>query len=194
MEWLKLFSPLTFIAVVIAAWQLRAANERARREYASKLIWDWAINSRQNTNVAVKLIHELDRDTCKKIFNQEPAYVDDSHLKLVTVALSDKPSVAAVIAENGRIKLDIESTSHLRSLITKYLNLVEAIFVAWEHGIADKKIIEKEFEFLISRGTKKVYLQTYLEVCDWVTNYPAIHCYAVYIGKVNPEPRPQVGP
>jgi hypothetical protein len=192
-EWLKVFSPLTFIAVVVAAWQLRATHERGRREYASKLIWDWALNSKQNTNVTIKLIHQLDRHTCANIFNQEPAEISAQHKKLLTVALTEK-GIAGVKEEGTKLLLDIDTTSHLRSLVTKYLNLTEAIFVAWEHGIADKKIIEKEFEFVISRGTNQVYLWTYLEVCEWATNYPAIYCYVKHkTGRVG-GPRPPVFP
>ncbi len=65
-----------------------------------------------------------------------------------------------------------------------YLNMLESILSAWHHGIADKKIIEEEFKYLIDPKDNHGLLPKFRKVAG--DSYPAITAFANHLQKEKP--------
>lgn len=75
------------------------------------------------------------------------------------------------------VELTLAQTIWLRSWVVKYLNLLETIMYAWQSGVIDKEIIEKEFEYLVkTERDGSVVLERYRKFSGQ-ENYPGIYSF-----------------
>ncbi len=172
---------LTAIGIGIAVFQIRAEHEKSRREFAANLIWQWTINIRRNSKITAKFVDQLDQVACLAIFNQNSFEVSGNHKPVIDAIIAG--SNHTITNNNGNIIIDMTLSSEIRSLITNYLNLLEAVFVAWYHGIGDREVIEQQFRFMINPDGENIFIKTYLDHCDGSKNYPMISKYIAYLRK-----------
>lgn len=56
----------------------------------------------------------------------------------------------SLVIEGSDIVLQPELTLRLREITAYYLNILETVFFAWRHNIADRQLIAEEFGALIA--------------------------------------------
>lgn len=82
-------------------------------------------------------------------------------------------------------RLSTAETLWLRSWIVKYLNLLEVIMYAWKAGAVNKRIVEKEFGYLVqTERDGSVVLEKYRKFSGQ-ENYPGIYSFCIEMGKRN---------
>lgn len=82
-------------------------------------------------------------------------------------------------------ELSMAQTIWLRAWIVRYLNLLEIIMYAWQSGVIDRSIIEKEFEYLVKTDRDgSVVLEKYRKFSGR-ENYPGIYSFCNYMEEKN---------
>lgn len=182
------------VGLVLAYLQLRhsreamlADHERARRDRAVDLIADWARNLNQRASAARKLVETFDAAQSKALFAQEEFRIEAKHAGLLDSALAGQGPKP----ESGMLLVNTEMSSELRWQIVTFLNNLEAIAAAWRHDVADTKIIEEEFRYLISEEKGQYILEQFRIAAGMARTYPAISKFVEHIRKT-PADRPPV--
>ena len=99
--------------------------------------------------------------------------------KKKTCSFVDKCEVA-----NSHL-LSMSETLWLRSWVVKYLNLLEVIMYAWKANIVNRKIIEKEFGYLVkAERDGSVVLEEFRKIFGQ-ENYPGIYSFCEYMSGEN---------
>lgn len=149
---------------------------------------------------ARSIVDKLDRYAAATLFGKEEIVVDFDDYKVFCALTKLKmrkknpknkrkgkerchcPHLDKCAAAKG-IKLDRIETIWLRSLVLRYLNELEVIMQSWAVGAIDKKMIEDEFEYLVSSARDgSVVLKTFREAAGQ-ENYPGINAFCEYISE-----------
>lgn len=87
---LSLITPiLTIISIWIAIWVLKSNHDRSRREFATKLMWDWTLQTNRYKRAAFALADLLNKEQCESIVNMETVKINTKHKKLILSALNE---------------------------------------------------------------------------------------------------------
>lgn len=172
---------LTALGVFAAVVTLVTTHERGRREFAAKLVWDWTLNARRNSRAATLIVDALNKQQCEAIFGLQPLRIDATHEPLIEVVFADRPEIPAPTKEGRELVLDTKHSAVLRAVVTHYLNLLESVFLCRQHRVADHKIIEQEFNFMIYPEPGKIFLDEYIRAAGGKKNYPAICGYTKFL-------------
>jgi hypothetical protein len=131
--------------------------ERARRELASALIYNWANHLDWPTSRALALLHRIDDTVIGTIDDKLPATLSGELYDTVVSALAAefstrelprRPETAA-----GAFTITAEQSAHIRFLWIRWLNRLEGTLTAWQQGAASAEIMKAEFEPLV-KGKK----------------------------------------
>ena len=74
-------------------------------------------------------------------------------------------------------KLNIIKSTQLRWEIITYLNILESVFIAYRHNVADKKIIKEQFRYLVNPTENHFVLEEFRKASG-EENYPGIRDFA----------------
>lgn len=154
--------------------QLQDDHERSRRQLAVKLMRFWCIHANYNTPFFVcgrRLVQEFSKAQCKKLQNGEVIVVDGEFRHLLDAFRADFPhqfsdssrsnTDAIKTLQGNELELSKTEVACLRMILTRYLNCLETVATAWRHNVADRGIIEEEFERIISFDKKEFVLEAY---------------------------------
>lgn len=144
------------IGIVFVFWQaillrrqIAADHERSRREMTVALLQRWNGAVTPLTAAADRLVRKFDEDQCQKLADCRELEIKAEHRALAETCLADVLSPGEHLAEaNGLLQLTPKHATRLRYLVADYLNETEAVLLAWQLSIADRGMIEHEFNFL----------------------------------------------
>ncbi|MDQ3917080.1 MAG: hypothetical protein M3348_01140 [Acidobacteriota bacterium] len=152
-EWITAIAGIiTALTIILIWWQIRADHERSRREKAIELMDTFTGRIHEispGVRYARKLLDKLDERQCECLWNLDAFSIDAKHEYLLNGSLEELGKNLRLEKEGSQILLTQTQVSVLRSLTASYLNILETIFAAWRHNIADREIIEDEFDLLI---------------------------------------------
>ena len=164
-EWISAIASLiTALGVVFVAFQVKYAadqlkhsqkelaadHERSRREHAIDVVRRWSDSLDKALPAARKFIQELTLEQCKCLISREPFYVSAKNKSLLTHALHEiLDNEDDLTIQDNQILLDQKHLSQLLALVIKHLNALEVALLSWYNGVADKEIIEEQFQYLV---------------------------------------------
>jgi hypothetical protein len=110
------------------------------------------------------------------------------------VAAKEVPLLNAALAENVPAGKDhtltVEQSSELRWEIVTYLNALEVILSAWNHGIADKRMLEEQFRYLVSTQTGSYFLKNFRIAAGGAHSFPNVEKFVNHLIDVS---TPEIG-
>ncbi len=139
----------------------------------------WSIEVGNEALIARHIVENISLEECRKLYNYEPVIIlekDYASLRMLfsqnakTIKVCKKeeenecreniqeesnrpmnpcPNINACYASKQH-PLHLDESLLLRSYTIKYLNTLEVVMAAWQSGIIDRDIIEKEFEYLVT--------------------------------------------
>ena len=134
---------ITTSTIIIYYKQYKSDHERSRREKAVELLLEWTKNLNEKSSLARKFAETLDQKQSISLFKQEAFETEKTNKRILEGYFGKE------IKENGNISLSVEEVSKIRWDVISYLNLLEAVLMAWRHNIADKEMILEEFKYLV---------------------------------------------
>lgn len=164
---------ISSLAILAAIWIYRKDHDRSRRQNAVSLIADWSRGLKQNASIAKTFVESLSVDQTKQLWNQKPFKVSKDKEVLLKACLSGVLLKPILKIDGDSISLDIAEVSAIRWLVVSYLNQLESILSAWRHNVADREIIEEEFNYLVSSDSYQI-LKDFRNAEKGVNTFPAI--------------------
>lgn len=186
-----LFSAL---AIAYAAKQVHLAREqigltrdlisedhrRSRREKAVELLHQCLVEDASTACNASRVIAmSLTEQQARCLAARPPTAItiNAEHEEHVKTCLGKKDDPAFVLERHGpEIVLTSEILRTVQSRLIDYLNSLEFVMVAWHHEIADRRIIEDQFRYLIDPVTAKGTLNPVLTAFG-AKSYPSISAF-----------------
>lgn len=110
------------------------------------------------------------------LFEQRQFYLEHGYQDIINAIFE-----CDVILEDGKYCINTANSAKFRWLVVSYLNNLEAIMMAWLNEVADQKIIEDQFSFLIMPRKGSFILEKYREVADGPSNYPGITAFEQHL-------------
>lgn len=182
---------ILFLAVQlkIAADQLRhsqkaleADHERSRREHAIEVLDRWTSSLEKSLPAARAFVQELSKEQCRSLIKREPFEAPERHRMILGHALHDVlESEHELECVNGQIRLNQKHISHLLALVIQHLNTLEVALLSWMNGVADREIIETQFQYLVRFDDGHYVLENLREVMAGKASYPAIEAFVNHL-------------
>lgn len=181
---------------------------------ALDLIYNWCKDSTPEMLLARKIVDGLKVEELKKLADgNEPISVKEKDFDMLSGFLprnikskKSKPSCktkkknlknhkisdrkkSCPFADNCEVAnlhmLSLSETLWLRTWVLKYLNLLEVIMYAWKSNIVDRKIMEKEFSYLVrTERDGSAVLEDFRKILGQ-ENYLGIYSFCEYMSKEN---------
>lgn len=186
-------SAISMLSIYFLYRQIKSEHEKGRREKAVELLLSWTLNIKPEANSAMKIVERFNKEQCVALHKEETFSVDCILYSEIEAIVPSKKKIAPEEKDlkarceicNGDkksqcvhdIELTVKQVKKLRYLIISYLNLLESVLVAWQHGIADKDIIEQQFAFLVKPKEYKNCLEDFRVACGSEVSYPAIETF-----------------
>lgn len=172
-----------FYQTILLKRQLHADHERSRRETTVQLIQQWSRSITPVTSAAQWLVQKFDKEQCRKLADLLPLKVKAEHMALLETCLADVLGNERLQEENGFIQLNERCVTRLRYLVVEYLNETEAVLLAWHISIADRELVEREFQCLVRPEKGMDALENLREAFGGKRAFPAIDAFAAKIRK-----------
>lgn len=172
-------SSVSFISVLVLIFQIRSEHEKSRREKACELVLEWSEQRKEKMIYARNIVEKFSIEQCRNLYLENKLEVDVSLKK--DIQLFFKKSKNIKKSKNNKIKLNKTKVRKLKHFVILYLNLSESILAAWQCSIADREIIENEFEFLCNPEEGQNVLQNYRTACGSENRFPAIELFCMRI-------------
>jgi len=169
---------ISFVVMQISKKTLERHHESLRREKALELLLHWGTTLHKNSALVRKYVEELDKTQTEQLYKQEEITFDTGSKELCTKI---KKLLDVKAAENSENKLTPAECTELRWLVVTYLNKLEGILIAWRHSIADTKIIEEQFSYLINPDTEHEVLKEFRQAAGGNKSYPSIALFCKHM-------------
>ncbi len=171
------FSAASFISVLVLLFQIKSDHEKSRREKAIEMLFEWADKKSEEMEYAKKIVEKFSSEQCRKLYLEEEFIVD----KLLYYDIKKMLNRNKIKDEDNMEKFSLSKleVKKIKYFITKYLNLLESILVAWQYSVADREIIENEFSSLYSLKEGQSLLQNYRVACGNADKFPAIELFCI---------------
>jgi hypothetical protein len=151
LETLKVLVPVASLLVATSA--LLQNLERARRELATTLIYNWANHLDWPTSRAIGLLKHLESDVVKDIDGKKATSLRlelyDAIVSVLTVEFSNRELPKKEESSPGKFKITAEQSEFIRYLWVRWLNRLEGTLTAWREGAASAEIMSAEFAPLV---------------------------------------------
>ena len=100
--------------------------------------------------------------------------VEEKYEEIIKGCLLGGPEKLILKREGGEIKLTQVQVSQIRWEVVSFLNMLEGVMAAWRHNVADRDIIEEEFQYLVSPEKDHYILKDFRIVAGGKDVFPAI--------------------
>ena len=161
--------------------QISKDNERARSEKAIEMIELWNRVYKRETSAVRKIVEAFDDEKARLLFNGEQINIPSSQKSSVDISLKKSGLTVVVDQDSKTIKLDEPAVAIIRYQATAFLNIFECIALAWQHNVADRKMIEQEFSSFVDEQKGFTILETFRNVNGGINTYPAILAFVYAI-------------
>ena len=135
--------------------------------------------------LARRIANDLDAAGAAALVKFEACWIKEDARAHVDLLFKNRSRVATA----GKIQLDVAEVIELRCFITKYLNLLEAIMLAWHHDSADREMLASEFRYFVLGSGDMKEVRAAFDRADEVdidptrAAYPAISAFIAYMSK-----------
>jgi hypothetical protein len=158
--------------------QLANDNERPRREKAVDLIMAWSQSLQRETRSAELLVSKFNEDQAHNLFYERSVEIDNNpeNERLLITCLGSMTGIQKNQATNKLI-LEPSSASSIRWQVLTYLNTLEAILAAWDNNVANREMIEKEFNYVYDPQKRYNVVKNFRDAAGGDKSYPAIEAF-----------------
>src|ERR1700722_3443789 len=179
-EWLTALAALVTAAGVFFLWkqlrlmqiQVAADHERSRRENSINYLFECAKGLLRPSSLARRLVEVLDDRQTIALVHEEELTLAKTHKDLVLGALPSTPH--PILKETAdEIHLDKSQVAEIRWQVVRYINILESIFVAARHEVADKQILIERFGFLFNPEKGYYFMKKFRDAMG-AKSYPAL--------------------
>ncbi|MEQ8573534.1 MAG: hypothetical protein RIB63_05700 [Fulvivirga sp.] len=153
-------------------------HDRSRRTKSVDLLQFWTSNLSQKSSLARKIVESFDDNQCKSLAEQESFNVDSNKSDILNEYFHDAEN--KLETKGNTVRLNDGHSSILRWDAISYLNQLEAVLSAWRNNVADRKIIEEEFDYLYDPQKGHSILERF-RTATGIDSYPAIKEFVEYI-------------
>ncbi len=136
-------------------------------------------------------VDELTPDQCALLVSRKPFHVPNQHAPLLEFALAGVITEEELKKTEDGILLNSHHLAHLLQLIGEHLNRLEVALQGWYAGIADSKIIEDQFGYLVSIEKGYYILENFRQHELVKNSYPAIAAFVARFRKQASDEAPQ---
>lgn len=175
--WLTIIRDLfAIIGIGLAFWRIYVMrhtffsdHDRSRRIASLNILQFWTNTLNQKSSIARNLVESFSNSQCQDLNNQRSFNVDSNKNDL----LIEYFGKGNVDIKNNIITLNEGQSSILRWEIISYLNQLETVMVAWRHNIADRDILEEEFNYLYNPQKGHSLIENF-RTATGIDSYPGI--------------------
>jgi hypothetical protein len=167
-ELTKVLAPV--VAILIATSTILQTLERARRELAVNLIYNWANHTDWVTSRSVAIATELPSEVINAINAKRCASIPDAHYDSIVAILRTtfpekdlpaRPSYEAGPSDKakcseGKFQISGEQSAFIRFQWVRWLNRLEGTLAAWQQGAADTELMALEFAPLVKGSSAEL--------------------------------------
>lgn len=165
---------ITLPLILYRIWIIRTSiiqdHQRSRNEKAVDLIKEWTRIINHKSSASRKLVEKFDRETCRKLYKREKIDIEGNEQNIdLLKAIFDKDFTLT----NEKIEINPSESTKLRWEVVTYLNILESVFIAYRHNVADKDILKEQFEYLVNPAENEFVLEDFRN-SSRVHSYPGI--------------------
>ena len=176
-----------------------------RSHKAIDLMMSWSIEVGNKSLIARHIVDNMSLEECRKLYNYESVVIMEKDYSSLCMLFNQQerrkkwknmkknpkgrkksdmkrekmkecPHMQACSASKQH-PLELDESLLLRSYTVKYLNALEVVLAAWQSGVIDKDIIEKEFEYLVTTHRDgKTVLENFRKVAG-TEGFPGISSF-----------------
>jgi hypothetical protein len=136
---------------------------------------------------------ELDGPNADRLYQRQVCTIHRDHLDLLNRALAEPLTNSQErIGSDGLITLKIEEVLYIRWNVVRYLDRLEALAAAWWHSVAERRMIEEQFKFLIGKSGNKQHtlLENLRKAAGGTASFPALEAFVVRLRELDKLPQP----
>ena len=160
---------LAFWRIYVMRHTFFSDHDRSRRLSALNMMQFWTGTLNQKSSIARKIVESFTNDQCQALNNQKSFNIDSNKKDL----LNEYFGKESITEKENVITLNEGQSSILRWEIISYLNQLETVLIAWRHNIADKDIIEEEFNYLYNPEKGHTLIENF-RTATGIDSYPGI--------------------
>jgi hypothetical protein len=180
-EWITAIGTIGTAGGVLFLWkqlnlmrkEIDADHDRSRRENSINYLFEWSKGLLRSSSLARRLVEELNDDQTKALADEHELTIDKKYKDLVLGVLSVVPKDGLNESDRGII-LYRSQVADIRWQVVRYLNILESVFVAARHGVANREILVEQFNYLYDKGKRHYVLKKFREVLGGAEAYPAL--------------------
>lgn len=164
----------------------RAVRDHARseRQLAREMCWQWSTSTSPETSSVTRLVETLSDEQCDAIANLKTLVIAIEHRHhLINIFQLRFPHIERMKTASG-YAVEGQYLLHLRHVAIRYLNVLESILMCWTLNIADQKVIEKEFSYLLNEKEGRTAMHNLRKKID-VEAFPAIQEFIVALRRAH---------
>lgn len=135
--------------VLLLKKQTRDDHERSRRQCAIELLLRWNDFERTEGHLAIAIAERMDVDCATAVWSGKPTRLPSKFKGTLERFLARQGDKKSLAREGEDVRLSEENSLELRSGMIECMNLLETIFSAARHNVADIGMIEEQFGPLI---------------------------------------------
>lgn len=166
---------LLVVQIYLLKQQIKAEHEKERRKLTVDLLFRWSEGLNRSISAARKFIESLPEESVRSIAQEKSIIVDEKYRSQLRIILKRK-----LRRKNGNsIELSESDAAHIRWLLITYLNKLESVMASWRHNIADRELIEEEFEYLFEDSLGHAALRKFRTASGGTKSYPNIELFSV---------------
>lgn len=151
--------------------------EQSLREKTVEIMTTWSKTVQKETSFAEKIVEQFDEKQCELLYEQKDFQVSTEVKRELCQICPYKNTNTCTECKSNSSNLHTVSglqLTELRWYIISYLNSLESVMIAWQQGIVDREIIEKQFLFLVDPTKKRNALANFRKVAGNGNSYPVI--------------------
>ncbi len=162
---------LPVVSILIAASAILQTLERARRELAVNLIYNWANHTDWAASRSVAIARVLPEAAIHAISEKKVASIPNDHYDAVISILrtaftedllpappSDKKKKSN--GDKAEFQISREQSAFILFQWVRWLNRLEGTLAAWQQGAADTDLMAREFAPLVEGSTAELAVLT----------------------------------
>lgn len=159
-------SALIVVQLILMKRQIMQDHDRSRRENTVRILTEWCMALKEETNVAEAIAQELSLEDCRNLYNRHPFEIKE-HLFDMLSEICPEP----LKKTDDKCIVQGEGLNILRWHVISYLNILETTLLAWKMGIVEKNVVEIQFASLCDDTQGRDFLHNMRKAAD---GYPVI--------------------
>ncbi len=162
---------------------LKADHERSRRITSVEMLHIWHERLSRKASISRKLVEQFSFEQAKAVLKQEKITLEknlkESFFSIFPEAADDMHH--AIEENETNFVVPEKYSALLRWELVSYLNTLETVLSAWNHKVADREMIEEQFEYFVSPEDNHYMLQEFRRAAGGAKHYPCIEVFVEHL-------------